>query len=73
MPSPATLGVLLFVLGLAALGMLIIASALRSSRGGRACPRTECGHRNPPVARYCGRCGVSLNGGADVDSTKKGA
>jgi hypothetical protein len=65
--------VLLFVLGLAVLGLLIIVSALRSSRTGRTCPRTECGNRNPPAARYCGRCGTNLDGGATRDSTRKRA
>ena len=73
MPSPATFAVLLFVLGLAVLGILIIVSALRSSRTGRTCPRTECGNRNPPAARFCGRCGANLDGGLAQDNTKKGA
>ena len=51
----------LLVIGL----LMALAGLLRA--GGRAglpttkiCPSAACGHRNPPNARFCARCGKKL-------------
>jgi hypothetical protein len=47
-------------------GLIVIAAVLVLSGGHRSrqpqveCPDPECGHLNPPHARYCARCGRDL-------------
>jgi hypothetical protein len=47
-------------------GLLIVAIALAVGRshqghgGAMVCPDPECGHANPPNARYCAQCGRKL-------------
>lgn len=35
--------------------------------GGIVCERPNCGHVNPPQARYCARCGQRLRRAGDLD------
>ncbi len=56
---------LAFVVTLASgLVLVVVALALGRARhsqpGSLSCPNPECGHTNPPRARYCARCGQEL-------------
>jgi hypothetical protein len=51
--------VTVLIVGLAiTLGALILSGGPRRRPPGVECP--ECGHANPPNARYCARCGREL-------------
>lgn len=58
---PATIVVFLIVGVLLVVGALILATVGR--RGLRMCPHPGCEHRNPPEARFCGKCGRALTPG----------
>jgi hypothetical protein len=54
----ATLTVMLIAVALLVLGVWVYRGARRAVRGA-TCP--HCGQANPSGARYCGRCGRSVN------------
>jgi hypothetical protein len=58
---------LAFVLTLASglvlvIGALALGRAYHGQPGSVMCRNPECGHTNPPRARYCARCGQELRG-----------
>lgn len=69
MGSPATFVVLVVVIGIAVLGLILIALALRTPRTTNTCPRAECGHENVRAARFCARCGATLAPSHDQTGT----
>ena len=58
--SPTAFGITL-VSGLLLIAAVLVLSGHRRRQPHAECPDPECGHRNPPNARYCARCGRELN------------
>ena len=57
--TPVVFAILL-VVGLLLVVYVLLLAAQRRGGAGRICPSQHCGHRNPPQAHYCARCGAEL-------------
>lgn len=57
--SPTAFGITL-VSGLLLIAAVLVLSGHRHRQPQVECPDAECGHLNPPHARYCARCGRQL-------------
>ncbi|HUU94395.1 MAG TPA: zinc-ribbon domain-containing protein [Phycisphaerae bacterium] len=58
----ATLTVFVIVGVLVVLGAVILCAGSCRRKPRRTCRVKDCGHPNPPDARFCAQCGHRLNG-----------